>query len=155
MQAPPWFYVACVYTWRKDGELSDIKNKNSLAKALREFLIGLPRPIKQLVTVGTDAIGFAVCAIGVAWLLLGGQLATGQIAWITLITIVAALLLAWSQGLYRSVVRYMGLDLFVAGAKMAAGSALVGSVFLYVAEIADAPAPLGGRVLEHRIHLHL
>jgi len=140
MQAPPWFYVARVYTWRKDGELSDIKNKNNLAKSLREFLIGLPRPVKQLVTVATDAVGFALCAIGVAWLLLGGELATGQIAWITLLTIVAALLLAWSQGLYRSVVRYMGLDLFVAGAKTAAGSALVGSVFLYVAGIADAPA---------------
>ena len=131
--------MACVYTWRKDGELSDIKNKNNLAKSLREFLIGLPRPVKQLVVFGTDAVGFAVCAIGIAWLLLAGELATRQIAWISLITIVIALLLGWSQGLYRSVVRYMGLDLFIAGAKTAAGSAVAGGVYLYVAGIAGAP----------------
>ena len=131
--------MACVYTWRKDGELSDIKNKNSLAKSLREFLIGLPRPVKQLVVFGTDAVGFALCAIGIAWLLFAGELATIQIAWISLITIVIALLLGWSQGLYRSVVRYMGLDLFIAGAKTAAGSAVAGGVYLFVADIAGAP----------------
>lgn len=119
--------------------MSEINNKNNLATSLREFLIGLPRPVKQLVVFGTDAIGFALCAIGVAWLLFASELATGQIAWISLTTIVAALLLAWSLGLYRSVVRYMGLDLFIAGAKTAAGSAVVGGVFLYFAEIAGAP----------------
>ena len=119
--------------------MSEIKNNNNLATSLREFLIGLPRPVKQLVVFGTDAIGFALCAIGVAWLLFASELATSQIAWISLTTIVAALLLAWSLGLYRSVVRYMGLDLFIAGAKTAAGSAVVGGVFLYFAEIAGAP----------------
>jgi FlaA1/EpsC-like NDP-sugar epimerase len=57
----------------------------------------------------------------------------------SLTTIVAALLFAWTQGLYRSVVRYMGLDLFIAGAKTAAGAALVGVVFLYFDDIAGAP----------------
>jgi FlaA1/EpsC-like NDP-sugar epimerase len=120
--------------------LSDIKNNNSLAITLREFLIGLPRPIKQLVTFGTDAIGFAFCAVGVAWLLFAGELSTILFVWMSLTSIVAALLLAWWQGLYRSVVRYMGLDLFIAGAKTAAGAAVVGSVFLYFDGIAGAPA---------------
>jgi FlaA1/EpsC-like NDP-sugar epimerase len=118
--------------------LSDLKNKNNLAKSLREFLIGLPRPVKQLVAIGTDAIGFAFCAIGVVWLLFGDELPIGQYAWITLISIAAALLLAWSQGLYRSVVRYMGLDLFIAGAKTAVGSAVAGGLFLYSSGIAEA-----------------
>jgi FlaA1/EpsC-like NDP-sugar epimerase len=118
--------------------LSDLKNKNNLAKSLREFLIGLPRPVKQLVAIGTDAIGFAFCAIGVVWLLFGSELPTWQFAWISLISIAAALLLAWSQGLYRSVVRYMGFDLFVAGARTAVGSAAVGGLFLYFTGIADA-----------------
>jgi FlaA1/EpsC-like NDP-sugar epimerase len=120
--------------------LSDLKNNNNLAITLREFLIGLPRPIKQLVTFGTDAVGFALCAAGVAWLLFAGELSTILVVWMSLTTIVAALLLAWWQGLYRSVVRYMGLDLFIAGAKTAAGAALVGSVFLYFDGIAGAPA---------------
>ena len=106
--------------------MSEIKNNNSLAVTLREFLIGLPRPIKQLIAFGTDAIGFAICVVGVAWLLFADDLSVNQIARIGLATSVAGLLLAWSQGLYRSVVRYMGLDLFVSGMKTAAGAALVG-----------------------------
>ena len=121
------------------SELSEIKNNKNLARLLREFLIGLPRPIKQIVVFGTDAVGFALCAIGVAWLLFAGEIAASQIAWISLVTIVIALLLGWSQGLYRSVVRYMGLDLFIAGAKTAAGSAVAGGVFLYFANVAGAP----------------
>ena len=127
------------HTWRKDSELSEFKNKKNLAKLLRELLIGLPRSVKQLVAVGTDAIGFALCTIGVAWLLFGNELAAERVAWIGLTTIVAALLLAWSQGLYRSVVRYMGLDLFIAGARTAAGSSMVGGVFLYFVNMAGAP----------------
>ncbi len=106
---------------------------------MREFLIGLSRPIKQLIAFGTDAIGFAICAIGVWWLLFTGELSTALVVWMSLTTIVAALLLGWSQGLYRSVVRYMGLDLFIAGAKAAAGAALVGVAFLYFNNIAGAP----------------
>lgn len=121
--------------------MSEIKNKNNknLSNSLRIFLIGLPRPVKQVVAFVTDAIGFAICAIGVAWLLFGSELATGQIAWISLTTTVAALSLAWLQGLYRSVVRYMGLELFIAGAKTAAGSAVVGGVSVYIADMAGAP----------------
>jgi FlaA1/EpsC-like NDP-sugar epimerase len=119
--------------------LSDLKNNKSLAITLREFLIGLPRPIKQLVTFGTDAVGYGLCAIGVVWLLFAGELSVQLVAWITLATIVVALLLAWSQGLYRSVVRYMGLDLFICGAKTAAGAAVVGSVFMYYAGPPVAP----------------
>jgi FlaA1/EpsC-like NDP-sugar epimerase len=119
--------------------LDDSKNNNNFARLLREFLIGLPRPVKQLIVFGTDAVGLAFCAIGVAWLLFAGELATSQIAWISLVTVVVALLLGWSQGLYRSVVRYMGLDLFFAGAKTAAGAAVAGGIYLYVAGMGGAP----------------
>ena len=120
--------------------MSDSKNNNSLAISLRDFLIGLPRPIKQLVAFGTDAMGFALCAIGVAWLLFAGELSTVLMAWMSLTSIVAALLIGWTQGLYRSVVRYMGLDLFIAGAKTAGGAALVGGAFLYLDDVAGASA---------------
>ena len=108
-------------------------------KSLRIFLIGLSRPTKQLIVVGVDSVGFVLSAIAVAWLLFGTDLTVDQISRISLITVVIALPLAWSQGLYRSVVRYMGFDLFVAGAKTAAGSAVVGAAFLFFAGIAGAP----------------
>lgn len=119
--------------------MSDIKNNESLALTLREYLIGLPRPIKQLIAFGTDAIGFAGCAVCVAWLVFANELPLSQVLWIGLATIFVASLLAWSQGLYRSVVRYMGLDLFIAGAKTAIGAALVGGAILYITGYSGAP----------------
>jgi FlaA1/EpsC-like NDP-sugar epimerase len=119
--------------------LSDIKNKKSPALTLREFLIGLPRSVKQLITFASDAFGLALCSVVVAWLLFAGELSTLLVVWMGLTTIVAGLVLAWTQGLYRSVVRYMGLDLFIGGAKTAAGAALVGVAFLYFDDVAGAP----------------
>lgn len=119
--------------------MSHVKEKKFIAKSLRDFLIGLPRPAKQIVSIGTDAIGFAVSCLAVSWLLFGGSIATAQIVRICVATIVIAVLLAWIQGLYRSVVRYMGLDLFIAGSITAAGSSLVGATLLYFAEIQGAP----------------
>ena len=120
-------------------DLNEMKNNKNLSNSLRKYLIGLPRPVKQLLAFGTDAIGFALCAIGVAWLLMGSELATEQIAWISLTTVVAALLLAWSLGLYRSVVRYMGFDLIVAGTKITAGGAVAGGLFVYIADFGGVP----------------
>ena len=119
--------------------MSDKKIKNNAVKSLRDFLIGLSRPTKQLIALGADAAGFVFAAIASAWLLFGTELTTDQLTRICLITAIIALPLAWSQGLYRSVVRYMGLDLFVAGAKTAAGSAVVGAALLYFGDIAGAP----------------
>jgi FlaA1/EpsC-like NDP-sugar epimerase len=119
--------------------LSKTKIKKDAALAIREFLIGLPRTHKQLIAVGADAIGFAVCTVVVVWLLHDDELSTSGAVRITLATVPLALLIAWSQGLYRAVVRYIGYDVLVAGAITAAGAALVGSFFLYVDGNAGAP----------------
>ncbi len=122
-----------------DSDLSD-NNKNQYpANSLRDFLIGLSRPVKQLVSLGTDAIGIALSCITVSWLLFGTILSAAQVTWICVAAAAVGLLLAWFLGLYRSIVRYMGLDLFVAGAITAAGSAAVGAIFLYFAKIDGAP----------------
>jgi FlaA1/EpsC-like NDP-sugar epimerase len=47
--------------------------------------------------------------------------------------------LAWSQGMYRSVVRYMGLDLFIAGSLTAVGSAIAGAVLMNVFVLGGTP----------------
>ena len=114
-------------------------DKKNLMKSLRDFLIGLSRPTKHTVAVGVDAVGIVVSALVAAWLLFGTDLSTDQITRICLITVFISLPLAWSQGLYRSVVRFMGLDLFVAAAKTAAISALVGAALLYFGDVVGAP----------------
>jgi len=115
-----------------------MSNNNNLVKSLRDFLIDLSRPAKQLIAIAADSLGFAISAGVVTWLLFGTNFNADQVVRTCLVTVLIALPLAWSQGLYRSVVRYMGLDLLVAGAKTAAGSAVVGAVFLYFSDIADA-----------------
>lgn len=108
-------------------------------KSLRAHLVGLSRPAKQLVAAGTDAVGFGVSVTGVAWLLSELDLAAQQLTLICLSTVAIALPLAWSQGLYRSVVRFMGMDLFTAGVKTAFGSAITGAALLFLMGVDGAP----------------
>ena len=104
-----------------------MNNKASQAiDSLREFLIGLPRPAKSVVAFTTDLLGFGLCVLAALWLIALGPYAFSH----TLVMVATALVsvgLAWSQGMYRSVVRYMGLDLFIAGSITAVGSALAGA----------------------------
>jgi len=133
-----------LWIWRVNDGLSDINNKN-LIKSLRDFLIGLSRPAKQVVAVGADAAGFAFSAVAAAWLLFGTDLTIDQLVRICLVTTFIALPLAWSQGLYRSVVRrsqdcrwircsWSGIAVF----------------WRYRCRT----IPLGGRVLDHGVHLY-
>ncbi len=123
----------------RDGDLSDNNNNLPIAKSLRDFLVGLARPTKQLVALSADASGFALSAAVATWLIFGYSQSLAQMTAICLISVGVAVPIAWSQGLYRSVVRYMGLDLFVAGVKTAAGSAVIVAAILYFSGIGSAP----------------
>ena len=121
------------------GQMSD-KNSASVGDSLRTLLIGLPRPAKQLLSLGTDTVGFAVCAFTTKWLLFDTVLVSFPTT-ILMCFVVAVLanVIAWTQGLYRSIVRYMGFDLFVAGAKTAAGSAVIGSAVMFYSGMTATP----------------
>ena len=80
----------------------------------------------------TDVAGFLVCVVIVTWLLDDGEVSRDQVGLISLATAVAGLSFAWVHGLYRAVVRYMGYDVLVAGARTAALAALVGAFILYL-----------------------
>ena len=74
------------------------------------------------------------------WLLYGTSLFPYPVVRLECVAVaLVAVLLAWSQGLYRSIVRYMGVDLYIAGAKAAAGSALIGAALIYFLGTAAAP----------------
>lgn len=97
-------------------------------KELRRFLVGLSRPLKQFVAIVTDFTGYLICAVCVAWLINDGRITLLQASLIGAASIIASVALAWSEGLYRSVVRYMGLDLVAAGVRATASAALVGAI---------------------------
>jgi len=120
--------------------LKNNENSHNVGNSIREFLIGLTRRDKQLVAFGVDLIGFTLCACATEWLIHGTSFYPYPVVSLECIAVaLVAVLLAWSQGLYRSIVRYMGADLYIAGAKAAAGSALIGSLLMYFLSMAHAP----------------
>ena len=120
--------------------MSDKNSDSAGDSSLRARLIGLPRPIKQLLAVGTDIVGFTICACATEWLLFD-TVAVSYLSTFLMCFVVAifANVFAWTQGLYRSIVRYMGFDLFVAGAKTAAGSAVIGSALMFFSGMTMTP----------------
>ena len=99
------------------------------AQSVRGFLIGLSRPAKSIIAVTVDLLGLSLCVVAALWLV---SLTPYVIPYflVVVVTALASVFIAWWQGMYRSVVRYMGLDLFIAGSRAALGSAVVGAVLM-------------------------
>ncbi|MFQ6005362.1 MAG: polysaccharide biosynthesis protein [Woeseia sp.] len=90
-----------------------------------------------------DVIGFALAVWVSAWLLYGGEIAVPSILLVTLGALLVVIPCTWYVGLYRSVVRYMGLELIVAGVKSSTVSALAVSSVAYVTGVLSAPVRFG------------
>ncbi len=98
-------------------------------RPIREALVGLPRLAKSTIAVSADLVGFAVCAIAALWLVYLSPYVVPSLVIVAGTSLMSVLLGAW-QGMYRSVVRYMGFDLFLSGARTALGSAVVGAAMM-------------------------
>jgi FlaA1/EpsC-like NDP-sugar epimerase len=96
---------------------------------LRNYLVNLPRSRKTAVTLVADFFGFAISAIAALWLMGLEAVVSGSLAIIAFIAIIA-ISAEWLQGMYRSVVRYIGTDLFVGAMRTAVTSAVVGAALL-------------------------
>jgi FlaA1/EpsC-like NDP-sugar epimerase len=94
---------------------------------LRSYLVNLPRSRKMAVTLVADFLGFALSAIAALWLMGLEAVVPGNLAIILFIAIIA-ISVEWLQGMYRSVVRYIGTDLFLGAMRTAVVSAVVGAV---------------------------
>ena len=109
-----------------------------MAGLLRGFLIALPRSVKNAIAVTADMAGFGLCVLVALWLMSLGPYAVSR----TLVVVAVALIsvcLSWWQGMYRSVVRYMGFELFVAGGRTAVGSAVAGVVLMHFFVFSSTP----------------
>lgn len=98
-------------------------------RSLRSVLIGLPRPTKSAITVGTDFVGFLVCAFLAYWLVSGEAADFRALAPALLAVPFISVFIAWLSGLYRSVVRYVGLDLVFGASKTAAFASALAMAF--------------------------
>lgn len=115
------------------------KTIKSTLEQIRVGLIGLSRPAKQLITVLVDILGFGICAVSATWLVLGSSTDISFLVASASVAALSGVPSIWFLGLYQSIVRYMGLDLFVVGAKTAIGSTLTASVLLYLSALAPEP----------------
>ncbi len=107
---------------------------------MRHRIANWSRVQKQTTMIVSDAVGVAICVWAAVWIATGTrQLATPDVVLLTLVTVVVTVPIAWYEGLYRSIVRYMGVELFVAGTKTALAVTGVVGLLVFVAELVSAP----------------
>jgi len=112
------------------------------SRTLRDRLIQLPRSAKQLLMLVADAIGFLGCVGMAAWVqLLDTSNSTG-LALLAGGTLLVAHVLARLLGFYHSVVRYLGMGLLMAGARVATGSSIVLAGAAWVSGVTTMPLRL-------------
>ncbi len=106
---------------------------------LRKFLVELPRPVKQAMMITADALAYMLCAFGAAWLLVVPQLSMSGGFSIGLVAIAVAIPLGWQQGLYQSIVRYIGAEFVFRANVTVVGSAVAVGGLTYLAGMQFAP----------------
>ena len=110
--------------------------------ALRDRLIHLPRRTKQFVMLFTDAIGFLGCAALTVWLDLINPGTYTNLTMVAVGSLTVTHILARSLGFYHSIVRYLGIGLLMAGARVAVGSAIALAVMAWLTGMATQPLRL-------------
>ena len=99
--------------------------------SIRGTLIGLPRAAKSLTAFTVDLIGFSLCVIAALWLIALSPYAFSHSS-VMIATALVSVGLAWWLGMYRSVVRYMGLDLFISASITGIASGIAGAILMNV-----------------------
>jgi len=126
--------------------MTDERNRRSTVlvseRAIRDRLIQLSRRTKQVVMLLTDAIGFLSCAALAVWLDLINPGTYTNLTLVAVGSLAVTHLLARYLGFYHSIVRYLGMGLLMAGAKVAAGSAITVAAMSWWSGMATQPLRL-------------
>ncbi|MEL7185899.1 MAG: hypothetical protein AAFN50_05615, partial [Pseudomonadota bacterium] len=111
--------------------MSDRKGGNLRRERFRIWLISLPRSTKMIIALHADLVGLSFCTFASLWLALGQLEFWPKPILACLVATLVGVALIWAQGLYRSVVRYLGSAMYLAAARSAGGSALVGAALFF------------------------
>ena len=123
-------------------EASRHSSLHASERAIRNRLVRLHRRSKQLIMLLTDAAGFFGCLVLCGWLQLIDPVFRADGLLLTASTLAVTHLLARFLGFYHSIVRYIGMGLLMAGARVAAGSAIVLAVVAWYSGLTTLPARL-------------
>ena len=127
---------------RTDGMRRALKKltiNHRLIDLIREIMVSLPRRRKRWITRAADLVGLTLCACATEWLLFETTVVLFPLLGVCVATAIVAIIIASSQGMYRSIVRYMGLDLFVAALITAGGASIAGAILMFYAGMAVSP----------------
>jgi FlaA1/EpsC-like NDP-sugar epimerase len=111
-------------------------------RGLRDRLIHLPRKSKQLLMLCTDAAGFFGCLVLCGWVQLIDPVFRTDGLLLTVSALAVTHLMASYLGFYHSIVRYLGMGLLMAGARVAMGSSIVLAALAWNAGLTAHPARL-------------
>ena len=102
--------------------------KSKWAEPLRLYLIHLSRASKSTITATADVFGFGICCVAVFWVLNANVAEYSTMILVATATILSGIACVWLLGLYRSVVRFMGLDLIMSASMISLGAGIVGGL---------------------------
>ncbi len=102
--------------------------QNKKVNEIRSFLVALPRPLKSFIATTTDFVGFVTCTSFAYWVVSPVAVPLPRLAAIVVLFSAFSIAVVWLLGLYRSVVRYVGLDLLIAALKISSVLGVVGAV---------------------------
>ena len=102
--------------------------ENRSLDKLRKFLISLPRQVKSLIAIGADFAGFVFCASAAYWVMSPVAIPMQDLVVSITVFCLSSIALISLLGLYRSVIRYIGLDLLIVATKISLIASIVGGV---------------------------
>jgi len=111
-------------------------------RSFRLSLIALPRTVKRWLMLLSDAAGFLGCVVVCAWINLINPGTLGNFFKIAAATFFVAHLIARYLGFYHSIVRYLGMNLLMAGARVAIGSGIALAAFAWWPGMTTQPMQL-------------
>jgi FlaA1/EpsC-like NDP-sugar epimerase len=100
------------------------RQRSSRESELRSYVVHLPRHTKQIIMLVADAVGFYCCVLMVAWVYLIRPWPRIDFILLSVASMLFAHLVARQLGFYHTIVRYLGMGLLYAGAKVAVSSAI-------------------------------
>jgi FlaA1/EpsC-like NDP-sugar epimerase len=111
----------------------------SAESRLRDRLINLPRRDKQLLMLVSDAAGFFSCLVLCGWVNLINPVFRPDALLLVAGVLAITHLLARYLGFYHSIVRYLGMGLLMASARVAAGSTVALASIAWYTGLTELP----------------
>jgi len=115
----------------------------SATQGLRRRMLTLPRRQKRVAMIVADAAGYIGATLAALWLVADEEILTAGAVIVSGAAIVVAIPVSWAFGTYRSVVRFMGADLYVAGLKSTFVAALLVALSAGLTNVTTAPVRFG------------